>query len=137
MSNVYNTASNVYSQMENGPTISQDIGLLAKSLKKINLRNNRIGGRLPNSIGSLTLLTSFDLSYNRLQGELPDNLLTDATGLEVFRIGHNLLNGTLPELQLSQLTEINLSFNDFTGDIAKVLVDLPELGKLGLDKCTL
>ena len=111
---------------ENAPIISSDISLLGESLEKVNLRNNRIGGIIPKSIGSLILLTSFDVSYNNLQGGLPSILFTNATGLEVLRVGHNLLTGTIPNLSLSQLRELNLSFNNFTGNI---LADVPKLGK--------
>jgi len=113
----------------NAPIISSDIGLLGESLEKVNLRNNRIGGTIPNSIGSLILLTSFDVSYNNLQGELTGNLFTKATGLEVLRVGHNLLTGTIPDLSLSQLRELNLSFNNFTGNVTNVFIDVPKLGK--------
>jgi len=133
------------------PSISSDIGLLSESLEKVNLRNNRIGGTIPNSVGSLILLTSFDVSYNNLQGKLPSNLFTTATGLEVLRVGHNSLTGTipnlslfqlrelnlsfnnftgtLPDLSLSRLTELNLSYNYFTGNMTNVLADVPKLGK--------
>ena len=114
---------------KNVPIISSDIGLLGESLEKVNLRNNRIGGTIPNSIGSLNLLTSFDGSYNNLQGRLPGILFTNATGFEVLRVGHNSLTGTIPDLSLSQLRELNLSFNNFTGNVANVLADVPKLSK--------
>ena len=113
----------------NEPMISPDIGLLRESLEKVNLRNNRIGGIIPNIIGSLNLLTSFDVSYNNLQGGLPSILFTNATGLEVLRVGYNSLTGTIPNLSLSQLSDINLSFNNFTGNVANILADVPKLGK--------
>jgi len=111
------------------PKISSDIGLLGESLEKVNFRNNRIGGTIPTSIGSLILLTSFDVSYNNLHGALPDILFTSATGLEVLRVGHNSLTGTIPDLSLSQLRELDLSFNNFAGNVASVLADVPKLGK--------
>ena len=113
----------------NAPIISSDIGLLGESLEKVNLRNNRIGGTIPNSIGRLILLTSFDVSYNNLQGGLPSILFTNATGLEVLRVGHNSLTGTIPDLSLSQLRDLNLSYNNFTGNVANILADVPKLGK--------
>ena len=115
--------------VEKVPIISSDIGLLGESLEKVNLRNNRIGGTIPNSIGSLILLTSFDVSYNNLQGELPNIFFSTATGLEVLRVGHNSLTGTIPDLSLSQLRELNLSFNNFTGNMINVFIDVPKLGK--------
>ena len=113
----------------NAPIISSDIGLLGESLEKVNLRNNRIGGTIPNSIGRLILLTSFDVSYNNLQGGLPSILFTNATGLEILRVGHNLLTGTIPDLSLSQLRELNFSFNNFTGNVTNVFIGVPKLGK--------
>ena len=114
---------------EKEPNISSDIELLGESLEKVNLRNNRIGGTIPNCIGGLMLLTSFDVSYNNLQGELPGILFTNATGLEVLRVGHNSLTGTIPDLSLSQLRELNLSYNNFTGNVTNVFIDVPKLGK--------
>ena len=75
------------------------------------------------------LLTSFDVSYNNLQGELPDILFTNAIGLEILRVGHNSLTGTSPDLSFSQLRELNLSFNNFTGNVADVFIDVSKLGK--------
>jgi len=111
------------------PIISSDIELLGKSLEKVNLRNNQIGSTIPNSIGNLSLLSSVDVSYNNIRGELPGILFTNATGLEVLRVGHNSLNGTIPDLSLTQLRELNLSFNNFTGNVTNVFIDVPKLGK--------
>jgi len=119
---VGNTVTNV-------PIISPDIGLLGESLKKVNLRSNWIGGTIPSRIGSLFLLVLIDLSYNKLQGTLPDVLFQNATGLESVRVGHNSFNGTIKGLRLSQLKELNLGFNNFTGNISKVLEYVPKLGK--------
>jgi len=119
----------VVSTGQNEPEISPDIGLLGESLEKVNFRNNRIGGTIPTSIGDLILLVSFDVSYNNLQGGFPDILFTNATGLEILQVGHNSLTGTMPDLFLPQLRELNLSFNNFTGNVANVLADFPKLGK--------
>jgi len=124
--------SNVVTAGQNEPKISSDIELLGESLEKVNFRNNRIGGTIPTSIGSLILLISFDVSYNNLQGVLPDILFTSVSGLEILRVGHNSLTGTLPDLSLSQLRELNLSFNDFAGDVASVLADVPKLANVTL-----
>ena len=126
---VNDTASNIANTGENAPIISSDIALLGESLEKVNFRNNRIGGTIPTSIGNLILLVLFDVSYNNLQGTLPDILFTSATGLEVLRVGHNSLTGTIPDLSLSQLRELNLSFNNFGGNVASALADVPKLGK--------
>jgi len=123
------SASNVVTAGENVPIISSDIGLLGESLEKVNLSDNRIGGTIPNSIESLILLTSFDVSYNNLQGGLSDILLMNATGLEVLRVGHNSLTGTIPDLSLIQLRELNLNFNNFTGNVTNVFIDVPKLGE--------
>ena len=56
-------------------------------------------------------------------------LFTNATGLEVLRVGHNALTGTIPELSLSQLSELNLNFNNFTGNVTNVFIDVPQLCK--------
>jgi len=81
--------ANVLYSADKAPTISPDIGSLSKSLEKLNLRNNWIGGTIPTSIGSLILLKEFDVSYNRLRALLLNSLLKNATGLEVLQAGHN------------------------------------------------
>ncbi len=123
-------AGNIAYSLEKVAVMSPDVALLSESLERLILKNNQIGGMIPSSIGSLNLLTVFDVGYNRLQGVLPHELLTNATGLEIIRVGHNLLTGTIPELRLSQLLEINLNFNDFTGNISNVFDAAPKLGKL-------
>jgi len=126
---VNDIASNIANKGENAPIISSDIGLLGESLEKVNFRNNHIGGAIPNSVGSLILLILFDVSNNNLKGVLPNSLFKNVTGIEVLRAGHNSLTGTIPDMYLSQLRELNLSFNNFTGNIANILADVPKLGK--------
>jgi len=115
--------------MDETPIISEDIGLLGESLETLILRNNFIGGILPNSIRDLALLLSFDVGYNKFEGTLPNDLFANATGLEIVRVGHNFFSGTMKELRLYHLSELNLSFNNCTGNITEILGYVPKLGE--------
>jgi len=108
--------------------ISSDIYLLGETLERLDLRSNDIHGTIPKEVENLTLLSLFDIRNNHLEGTLPDGLFHDATGLEILRVSHNYLTGTIPELRLSQLRELKIGFNNFTGNITEIFGYFPKLG---------
>ncbi|BBN70234.1 receptor like protein 6 [Prunus dulcis] len=52
-------------------------------------------GRIPSSLGDLTVLESLDLSQNQLSGRIPNNL-AQLTFLAYFNVSHNHLFGPIP-----------------------------------------
>ncbi|XP_039136908.1 receptor-like protein EIX2 [Dioscorea cayenensis subsp. rotundata] len=81
----------------------------------------------------LFLVTSIDLSCNRLSGEFPDEL-TSLHGLIFLNLSNNLLNGKLPKNigDMNQLESLDLSINNFSGIIPPSISALNFLGHLNL-----
>ena len=92
------------------------------NVTELALPGNNLSGTLPAALGSLTSLTTLDLSDNQLSGTIPD--LTALTQLQTLNLSANQLSGTIPDLStLTQLQILNLSDNRLTGTI-------PDLGAL-------
>ena len=121
-------------------TIPTEIGRLTK-LKILELYGNELAGPLPAEVGRLTELISLDVETNKLTGELPSELGL-LSKLEILNLGGNKFAGAvptelnaLPALYLvsffsnqltgavptfaatTNLAELVLSHNDFTGDL--------------------
>uniref|UniRef100_A0A3Q7H5R4 Leucine-rich repeat-containing N-terminal plant-type domain-containing protein n=1 Tax=Solanum lycopersicum TaxID=4081 RepID=A0A3Q7H5R4_SOLLC len=119
---------------------------MSTSLSVLDLHNNNFSGTIPNNFGKGSSLRSLNLRKNKLEGVLPRKL-TNCRGLEVVDLGENLLNdtfpkwlGSLPRLQVlslrsnklhgpititrnqvlfSKLKILDLSYNDFTGNLSE------------------
>ncbi|KAF9620702.1 hypothetical protein IFM89_014002 [Coptis chinensis] len=97
---------------------------ISETIKYLNLSNNQFTGSLVNGgelpiFGSLKVL---DLSYNQLDGELPEfNFVYD---LESLRLGNNRFSGFIPNGLLKGdslvLTELDLSSNNLSGPISMI-----------------
>ncbi|XP_058211274.1 receptor-like protein 7 [Rhododendron vialii] len=84
----------------------------------IDLSNNKFGGEIPASIGSLVGLQLLNVSNNNLDGVIPSSLAS-LTELESLDLSRNVLSGKIPQ-QLTQLTflaVLDVSHNHLTGRI--------------------
>ncbi|XP_030453587.2 receptor-like protein 33 [Syzygium oleosum] len=83
----------------------------------------------------LTIFTTFDLSHNSFQGDIPRVIghLHSLNGLNLY---HNYLTGSIPPTlgNLTTLEWIDLSSNKLSGGISRKLGDLASLGYLNLSK---
>lgn len=109
------------------------------NLEEINLRGNRLIGRVPN-LFPLPFLKIIALDSNQMSGaapipnELPPKiqqlslinndfsgslpgLWSGLTRLEVFAVDHNRLSGSVPVLDPAGLKKFSVSFNQFTGQL--------------------
>ncbi|KAI8028777.1 Receptor-like protein EIX1 [Camellia lanceoleosa] len=105
-----------------------------KNLTYLSLRNNSISGPIPMSIERLSSLAILlDLSYNHLNGTLPESL-GQLAKLETLDLSYNHLNGTIPESlgQLAKLETLDLSYNHLNGTIPESLGQLAKLETLDL-----
>ncbi|XP_059653816.1 probable LRR receptor-like serine/threonine-protein kinase At2g16250 [Cornus florida] len=112
-------------------TIPPDIGTLSK-LQYLNLSGNSFSSAIPALLGNLSSLVELDLSINSLSGSVPSEL-RGLRNLQNLVIGNNSLVGSLPSNLFPVLTKlqfIDLSHNDFTGDLPGILWSMPELGFL-------
>lgn len=143
-------------------------------LSKLNLSSNLLVGSIPSSIGKLNSIMELDVSENRLSGEIPENLvscikleslhmqgnlfqglvpesLNSLKGIELIDISRNNLSGEIPIfLETLPLKSLNLSFNDFEGEVPSkgVFANASEISvagntrlcggisQLGLPKCS-
>ncbi|KMZ64017.1 putative LRR receptor-like serine/threonine-protein kinase [Zostera marina] len=96
-------------------TDSIDFFANMSSLKNLILRNTRISGIIPNEL-SWTEMEFLDLSFNNLTGEIPDSLF-NLSKLKYLFLGDNNLTGTLPTQKTTVLTDIDVSYNQLSGNI--------------------
>ncbi|XP_058216922.1 receptor-like protein 43 [Rhododendron vialii] len=120
------------------------MGNFSSAISVLNLRSNGFKGTLPLAFAKPNQLRSLDLSENHFEGPLPRSL-TNCRSLEVLNVGNNKVNdtfpnwlGTLPELQVlvvrsnrfhgpintmmselsfPKLRIVDLSNNEFTGQL--------------------
>ncbi|KAA8534091.1 hypothetical protein F0562_031716 [Nyssa sinensis] len=107
----------------------------------LNLARNRLGGPLPSEVASLKNLVELDVSENELSGEIPSSLssctdlvnlymegnffqgsippaFSSLRGIESFDLSRNNLSGQIPTFfEKFSLKKLNLSFNDFEGEV--------------------
>ncbi|KAL6856060.1 hypothetical protein ACP4OV_018862 [Aristida adscensionis] len=98
---------------------------LPVTLQRLFLSANQLSGNIPNTLSSLTLLTSMSLNNNHLVGEIPD-VFSTLTVLANLDFSSNNLTGPLPPSMgnLTQLTSLHIQDNQLSGTL-DVLQDLP------------
>ncbi|KAK4418916.1 Receptor-like protein 6 [Sesamum alatum] len=106
-----------------------------KNLAVINLRLNRLTGRIPDTLWEgLEKLVFLDLSENSLQGELPASLFA-LPSLEVLHLNNNSFSGVIRDSlhsSPSPLGVLELNVNNFEGPIPGFLFELQNLSSLSL-----
>ncbi|XAR51313.1 Non-specific serine/threonine protein kinase [Bertholletia excelsa] len=85
------------------------------NLAVLSLKNNYLGGSLPSGCGSIEVL---DLSSNLINGSLPSNF--NGNNLKYFNVSYNRISGEIPREFANQIPTsaiIDLSNNNITGEI--------------------
>ncbi|XP_078182227.1 putative LRR receptor-like serine/threonine-protein kinase At3g47570 [Carex rostrata] len=109
----------------------------------LNLSQNHLNGSIPSEIGELNNIFQIDLSYNNLSGQVPSTIdgcqllqtlhlegnslsgpipssLSNLKGLQDLDLSNNYLSGQVPSfVSAMQLEFLNISFNDFQGELPK------------------
>ncbi|KAL4188366.1 hypothetical protein AMTRI_Chr08g202040 [Amborella trichopoda] len=100
------------------------------NLRNLNLSQNRINGHIPAPIFTMPL-TSIDLSYNYLYGNIPKNISN--TFYEIH-MTNNLFTGTIPSFlgNLEYLKVLDLSANHLLGQIPETFKNLKTIEELKL-----
>ena len=100
---------------------------------RLGLRENRLSGSLPSSLGNLTNLQRLDLYDNELWGAFPRSL-GNLTNLTYLNLGDNELSGSLPSSlgNLTNLQQLGLFDNKLSGGLPSSLGNLTRLEELWL-----
>ncbi|GFP93994.1 inactive leucine-rich repeat receptor-like serine/threonine-protein kinase at1g60630 [Phtheirospermum japonicum] len=86
------------------------------NLKSLFLNNNKLSGRIPDTLSRLHRLKVVVLSGNRLSGPIPTSFL-GVTRLYVLYLQDNRLTGLIPPFNQSSLRFFNVSNNGLSGKI--------------------
>ena len=90
-------------------------------------------GTLPNELGQLTLLKTLSLKDNRLSGRIPETVGVQGLDvLTVLDVSGNILSGTLPKTFSQNLSELHLNDNLLTGEVPSSIGELVNIQYLGL-----
>ncbi|XP_034697442.1 probable LRR receptor-like serine/threonine-protein kinase At1g07650 isoform X2 [Vitis riparia] len=122
----------------NFPPLQNMIGL-----KRLMLRGCNISGSIPKYLAEMTELQILDLSFNKLEGTVPN--LEDLTKMELMYLTSNLLNGPIPDWIKSRDNryQIDISYNNFSErsvpstceESLNLFQSFSERGKSELGKC--
>lgn len=89
------------------------------SVEIINLSNNQVDGNInPQIFTGLVKVVTLDLSFNQLQGPLPDTI-KNMGALQTLNLQNNQLSGQLPATlsELNNVQTFNIENNQFTGTL--------------------
>ncbi|KAG6675026.1 hypothetical protein I3842_15G078700 [Carya illinoinensis] len=102
---------------------------ITRFLKNLDLSYNKLNGSIPTDMLSPSNLQSVDLSYNLLNGLIPSNI---SPSLVRLRLGSNSLDGPIPSSVFGKLEKLilallNLAGNNLTGTLPGQLGNLSHL----------
>ncbi|KAJ6979339.1 hypothetical protein NC653_027483 [Populus alba x Populus x berolinensis] len=79
-------------------------------VKRLVLRNINLTGVIPTDVWTMASLTTLDLTFNKLEGEIPRNAKTR----KLMFLSGNKLNGSVPDSFLKTDKNIDVSYNNFS-----------------------
>ncbi|XP_050203498.1 receptor-like protein EIX2 [Mercurialis annua] len=102
--------------MSKGRTMEYDT--ILPYVRSFDLSNNKLSGEIPEKVTSLIQLQSLNLSNNLLDGTIPEDIGA-MQSLESLDFSQNQLIGEIPQsmANLSSLSYLNLSYNKLLGKI--------------------
>lgn len=111
---------------------------ILRLVTSLDLSSNRLSGQIPAQVTTLTGLQSLNLSRNQLEGSIPYNI-GNMICMESLDFSWNQLSGRIPSSfsSLTFLNYLNLSFNRLYGGIplSTQLQSLDAFGFIGNELC--
>ncbi|XP_076882536.1 putative LRR receptor-like serine/threonine-protein kinase At1g53440 [Bidens hawaiensis] len=95
-----------------GPTSSFPDLQNMTSMIRLHLRNCMLTGSIPEYIGQMSDLKNLDLSFNMLDGQVPDSI--GRVNFDTVFLNNNSLSGRVPQWAYVGNRKIDLSYNNFT-----------------------
>ncbi|XP_050258911.1 receptor kinase-like protein Xa21 [Quercus robur] len=97
-------------------SLPSEVGNLVH-LYNLDLSDNKLSGKIPSSLASCTSLEYLYLEGNLFQREIPTSL-SSSRGIQVMDLSRNNFSSQIPNfLEKLSLKNLNLSFNDFQGEV--------------------
>ncbi|XP_020424120.1 receptor-like protein kinase 5 [Prunus persica] len=95
-----------------------DYGAILSLVTSIDLSDNKLSGEIPMGLTSLIKLGTLNLSMNHLTGNIPANI-GNLESIETLDLSLNKLSGSIPQsmVNLTFLNHLNLSYNNLSGTI--------------------
>ncbi|KAA3476334.1 putative LRR receptor-like serine/threonine-protein kinase [Gossypium australe] len=87
-----------------------------RELRKLSLHSNNFNGSIPDALSQCTLLRAVYFQYNSFTGNLPASVF-NLTNLQILNVAHNYLSGKIAAVIQPSLRFIDLSSNDFSGEM--------------------
>ena len=108
---------------------------LQASLTDLYLNNNHLRGTIPAEIESIRGIERLRLEFNKIAGHIPKRMFAKMTNLREVSLESNLFTGTIPTdmIDMRQLEILHLSTNQFNGTIPSVIGTLPILQQIHLN----
>ncbi|KAI3706387.1 hypothetical protein L6452_24090 [Arctium lappa] len=89
-----------------------------RNLTNLVIRNALVSGPIPTDIFRLEKLITLDLSFNNISGPLPPRLVNMSSLVSLF-LGNNSLSGSLLPDKSERLQNIDLSYNELSGNFPR------------------
>ncbi|KAJ6807622.1 putative inactive receptor kinase [Iris pallida] len=115
-----------------GP-LPADVSSLSQ-LRNLYLQSNKFSGEIPDSLFSLQNLVRLNLADNNFSGEISPRV-SRLTRLGTLYLERNSLSGEIPAIDLPDLAQFNVSFNNLTGPVPAKLRSMPAGSFLGTGLC--
>ncbi|XP_057767615.1 probable inactive receptor kinase At1g48480 [Salvia miltiorrhiza] len=115
-----------------GP-LPPDLSSLSQ-LRNLYLQGNHFSGPTPPSLFSLHALVRLNLADNNFSGTIP-SAFNNLTRLRTLFLENNRFAGNLPDIDLPNLDQFNVSFNNLNGSVPKGLVRKSKDSFLGTSLC--
>ncbi|XP_022772692.1 LRR receptor-like serine/threonine-protein kinase FLS2 [Durio zibethinus] len=108
---------------------------LPTSLVEITIRNNKLGGNIPDNIDNMSFLQVLDLSHNILSGSIL-SVLFEHPSLQQLALSYNNFSFLQVPVDMglnSKLIAVDLSYNKLRGFLPAFMASMPKLAALSLE----